>query len=368
MNPKISVLLPVYNGEQYLAQCLDSILAQTLDDFELLCINDGSTDHTRAILSQYQTADPRVQVLDQENAGYGKAMNRGLAQASGTYIAVVEADDCVLPAMLSHLYQAAQESQSQVVKADYYTVTGAGAGQNLAYMQTAPDPRFYGRVLDSTQTTALFYAVQMTWLGLYRRDFLLEHQIWHNESPGASFQDNGFWFQVFAWAQRVLFLREAFYLYRVDNAAASTKRGDLKKLKQMFGEYDFIRAFLLRHPQQEARLYPTYLHFRFVNLLSRFFCAAGDSRLEIARIIQKELRQAQRDGRFSWQIFGDTTRGYLQALLASPENFSADPPADLNQLSWEEVSQRPCKARLTRGLTIPDQAVLPYLDALAGQV
>lgn len=70
MNPKISVILPVYNGERYLRECLDSIIIQTLDDFELICVNDGSTDGTRDILSDYRKRDPRIRILDQENSGY----------------------------------------------------------------------------------------------------------------------------------------------------------------------------------------------------------------------------------------------------------------------------------------------------------
>lgn len=217
MNPRVSVIVPVYNGEQYLEECMESILKQSLDDIEVLCVNDGSTDGTGGILQRYRQRDPRVRVIYQENAGYGCAMNRGIREAKGTYIGVVEADDYISERMFEVLYQRAEETQADVVKADYYTFTGEGAFRQLTYMQTPPHKALYGKVLDSTKTTALFYAVQMTWEGIYRRDFLIENEIWHNGSPGASFQDNGFWFQVFAWAKRVCFINEALYYYRVDN-------------------------------------------------------------------------------------------------------------------------------------------------------
>jgi len=163
VNPKISVILPVYNGERYLRECLDSIIIQTLDDFELICVNDGSTDGTRDILSDYRKRDPRIRILDQENSGYGRSMNRGIDEATGTYIAVVESDDCIQENMLFTLFTAVEESQAEVVKADYYEFIGEENQRQLTYMQTVPDKRAYGRLLDSTQTTALFYAVQMTW-------------------------------------------------------------------------------------------------------------------------------------------------------------------------------------------------------------
>jgi len=102
-------------------------------------------------------------------------MNRGIDEATGTYIAVVESDDCIQENMLFTLFTAAEESQAEVVKADYYEFIGEENQRQLTYMQTVPDKRAYGRLLDSTQTTALFYAVQMTWEGIYRRSFLLKH-------------------------------------------------------------------------------------------------------------------------------------------------------------------------------------------------
>lgn len=364
MEPKISVILPVYNGEKYLRECLDSIMMQTLAEFEVICVNDGSTDGTLGILTDYQKKDARIRIIDQDNAGYGCAMNRGIEEAAGTYIAVVEADDYIRANMLEALYLAAEQTQAEVVKADYYTFTGNGDERRFTYMQIAPDRRMYGRLLDSTQTTVLFYAVQMTWEGIYRRSFLLKHNIRHNDSPGASFQDNGFWFQVFAQAKRVYFIDTPLYMYRIDNTASSTKQSDLKKIRQMFAEYDFILVFLARNPKLKLRLYPTYLHFRFVNLLSRFFCASDEGKPEIALMIHNELREAAQNAGFSWELFGTALREDLKALLDDPVSFAANPPVSINKLCWEEVSKRPEAERVNADLSIPARLILDYLDGL----
>ena len=94
--PKISVIVPVYNVEKYLHRCINSILAQTFTDFELLLIDDGSKDNSGAICDEYATRDSRVRVFHKENGGASSARNQGLDNASGEWIAFVDSDDYVL--------------------------------------------------------------------------------------------------------------------------------------------------------------------------------------------------------------------------------------------------------------------------------
>ena len=108
------------NAEQYLKQCLDSILGQTLRDIEIICVNDGSKDNSGAMLDAYAQRDDRVRVLHKENTGYGNSMNRGLDMARGEYIGIVESDDWVEPDMFEKLYQAAKAAKADVVKANFF--------------------------------------------------------------------------------------------------------------------------------------------------------------------------------------------------------------------------------------------------------
>lgn len=87
MNPKVSVIVPIYNVQKYLAQCLDSLLAQTLQEMQIILVNDGSTDGSPAIIADYASRDARIEVIDKPNGGYGQSMNRGLAQATGSTLA-----------------------------------------------------------------------------------------------------------------------------------------------------------------------------------------------------------------------------------------------------------------------------------------
>ena len=92
---KVSILVPVYNTERFLAECLDSLVGQTLKEIEIICINDGSTDGSLGILQRYAKDDKRIRILNKKNTGYGDSMNVGLSEATGEYIGIVEPDDFV---------------------------------------------------------------------------------------------------------------------------------------------------------------------------------------------------------------------------------------------------------------------------------
>ena len=129
--PKVSVLVPVYNVEKYVGMCLDSLLCQTLKDMEIICIDDGSTDNSSAILAEYAKRDSRIIIITKENTGYGASMNLGLSRAKGEYIGIVESDDYALPEMFEQLYIKAQENELEVVKTNYYEVFPGIGMQNF---------------------------------------------------------------------------------------------------------------------------------------------------------------------------------------------------------------------------------------------
>lgn len=113
--PKVSVIIPVYNAQRYLQECLNSILNQTLQDIEVLCVDDGSTDDSPAILTEFAQKDARIRVIHQENRGAGAARNNGLQYASGEYLSIIDCDDFFEPAMLEKSYQAARENNVDMI-------------------------------------------------------------------------------------------------------------------------------------------------------------------------------------------------------------------------------------------------------------
>ena len=102
----VSIVVPVYNTEMYLEECLSSICAQTLSDIEIICVNDGSNDESGSILNRFAARDNRIKVIHKANTGYGHSMNMGIEAASGEYIGIVESDDWIPQEMMQTLYEA----------------------------------------------------------------------------------------------------------------------------------------------------------------------------------------------------------------------------------------------------------------------
>lgn len=125
--PLITVIVPVYNVEKYLRRCLDSIIGQTYQNLEILCIDDGSIDNSGEICEQYAARDARIKVIHQENQGLSTARNRGLDTATGEYIAFVDSDDYIAADVLEQLYQSAVSSDATCVICGYNCVDSNGS-------------------------------------------------------------------------------------------------------------------------------------------------------------------------------------------------------------------------------------------------
>lgn len=113
--PKISIIVPVYNSAKYLNECMDSLLVQTFTDFEVVCINDGSTDNSQQILEDYRKLDARIRIFTQENSGTSTARNYGIAMAMGEYIYPLDSDDKIAPTCLNELYRVISTTDYSVV-------------------------------------------------------------------------------------------------------------------------------------------------------------------------------------------------------------------------------------------------------------
>ena len=131
---KVSIIIPTYNVEEYLEECMDSVVRQTLQDIEIICINDGSTDGSLEILKRYAQNDKRIIIVDKENGGYGIGMNIGLDKATGEYIGIVEPDDFVPLNMYEDLYNIAEKENLDFVKADFTALKEAVTGIWILYI------------------------------------------------------------------------------------------------------------------------------------------------------------------------------------------------------------------------------------------
>ena len=239
--PKVSVIIPVYNVEKYLSQCLDSALKQTLTDIEFICVNDGSIDKSGEILAAYAAKDRRIKVINQTNGGYGKAINTGLAAATGEYVGILESDDWADENMYASLYQTAAENNLDVVKADFYNAWSDGRKKRVCLGKDGD----YNKVFRLKPQHYIPKIWGSIWSALYKRSFLLKHDIRVSETGGASYQDTGFIFKTNICAERMMLTDGAYLNYRQDNIASSVKNRD--KVFSLSKEYEEIEQYLQQH-------------------------------------------------------------------------------------------------------------------------
>jgi glycosyltransferase involved in cell wall biosynthesis len=242
--PKVSIIVPIYNVEKYLRQCLDSIVGQTLADLEIILINDGSKDGSPDIMREYAARDRRVKIIDKPNEGYGRTMNRGIDAARGEYVGIVESDDWADPDMFEALYSLAARHDADVVKSNHFQFADAG-GEKSKKIRMLPENDI-GRVINPKERSDIFYCQPCIWSAIYKRDFLNKRKIRFLESPGASYQDTGFNFKVWAMADRVWLTSDAFLHYRQHPSQSVSSTG---KVFCVCDEWDEVERFMNDYPE-----------------------------------------------------------------------------------------------------------------------
>lgn len=304
--PKVSIVVPIYNVEQYLCQCLDSIRAQTMEDIEIICVDDGSTDTSGEIADRYADMDRRIKVFHRENAGYGAAMNTGIRAAAGEYIGIVESDDRIAPEMYAVLYRAARGHHLDFVKSDAYYWF-----EKLNYQKRVHEKSldaFYNQILGENERNLFFEFFMNIWTGIYKREFLNQYDISFHESPGASYQDNGFWMQTCFYARRAMWINEAFYYYRQDNPDASVKSPS--KMMAMTEEYEYLEKIV--KARQQEHLLPYVYAMRLVRLKGTFYRIEDSRKKDFIYQIQQDYGKYKAYVKYNRYI-DDWMREFLKA-------------------------------------------------------
>lgn len=358
MTPCVSIVVPVYNAERYLTYALDSIENQTLEDIEIVCVNDGSTDNSSALLASYREKDDRIIIVEKSNAGYGAAINDGIAVSRGKYIGIVEPDDFIDPDMYLALYQRACEAGADVVKSDFYSFNTRHGVMRRQRREICPGKCYYGPVFDATRGNALFYVIMTSWTGIYRRSFLEDHRIRHNETPGASFQDNGFWWQVFTFARRVTFLNRAFYHYREDNQGSSIHSSE--SALRIKDEYDFILDFIKKDPARYERQKYIYGYFYFDNLLARLTHVDSENRPRFAAMMRDEYLDYKKRELVDLSLFPPFMIEEFEAIAADPEHYDPADYPSVEEVSWRETEERCERTEILRDSCSPYAVTSTY--------
>lgn len=317
---KVSVILPIYNVQNYLRECLDSVTHQTLKDLEIICVNDGSTDSSLDIVKEYAAKDDRIIIITGPNGGYGKAMNKGLDRATGEYIGIVEPDDYVSLDMFGELYQIASEQNLDFVKADFYRFTRDASGkEELQYEHIDKSGTRYRQFLNPSLDPSTIRFTLNTWSGIYKRAFIESYHIRHHETPGASFQDNGFYFQTFIYAKRAMILDKPYYRNRRDNPNSSVKSKE--KVYCMNIELDYVRDILMQDREIWERFKYMYWWKKYHNYMFTLSRIDESYKKEFLHRMRMEYKRAMQKGELSQDVFTDLEWSKIQSLINNADGF-----------------------------------------------
>ena len=236
---KLSIIIPVYNVEEYLSECLESILNQSFKDFEVICINDGSTDNSLEVLRRYSEKDNRIVVIDKKNEGSGIARNAGIDIASGEYLYFVDSDDWLERGCLAKVVKKADELQTDILifsgQSCYKTLKGYKK-QNGGYSANKLPKRYFNRVFSSKDIKKdIFKFPSTAWTKLYKREFFIKNGIkFQNLKAG---QDQLPFFHSMILAERIAVYPENLYCYRKNRRGSTTTSKKKKNFSPIYVFY-----------------------------------------------------------------------------------------------------------------------------------
>lgn len=302
--------MPSLNVVKYIRACVESVLAQTLQDIEILVIDAGSTDGTLEILQEYAETDSRVRVIHSDKKSYGYQLNIGIAFAQAEYIGIVETDDKIVSDMYETLYDVAVKTGAEYVKgrAEYFIEIAKDEEWNKLMWTPIDDERLMGEVISPREMPNILVKDIYLWTGIYRKKFIKKIKL--NETSGAAFQDQGFLFQTISSARRAVYLDKMVYQYRQDNSSSSVF--NRKGFHYLVEEYTYIEKFLKDKNEEWRRVYYQRMlnqcveRFRVMAISGEFWEEAF-SDMEILRgrllqAVEKNIIQSKDVDTLRWEM------------------------------------------------------------------
>lgn len=268
--PKISVIMPSLNVGDYMEECLSSVLKQTIDDIEVICVDAGSTDKTLDIIKNHQKKDNRIKLLSSDKKSYGHQVNMGIKEAKGTYIAIVETDDYIDENMFKKLYSYSNNDTIDIIKGNFYYLNDYD-NSNVEIEKDVTKRELTSNKVFTLKEEPLFVEGHPSiWAGIYLREFLLKNNICFMEEPKGGWVDNPFFFETAIKANKIIYIDEALYYYRITNPNSSTNDfGDnTLPMRRILNIYDVIKE---NNVQDKNIIKIFYIRlFRYIELILQY--------------------------------------------------------------------------------------------------
>ena len=367
MEPTVSIIVPVYNAENTIPRCIESILNQEYSDFELLLVNDGSTDGSGAVCDAYAARDARVRVIHKENTGVSDTRNTALDQARGTYLQFLDSDDWITPDATSSLVRAAESAQCDLVVSDFYRVVGERVSQKgdidddgvmtreeyAAHMMENPADFYYG----------------VLWNKLYRRSIVEAHHL--RMDPEISWcEDFMFNLEYIRYAETFRALQVPIYYYvKTKGSLANQSLTISKTVKMKLTVFEYYQRFFKSVLDEEEYEKSRLKVYRFL------LDAAGDGSvpppiLPNSRKLGNERMQVSPDVLGGEGVLYDAfrERKLLERYLetAALKNDLALPDAKL-LLALRDLAFQPTRRELADFVNLPRGTLSLSLQKLTGR-
>ncbi|MBQ9004588.1 MAG: glycosyltransferase family 2 protein [Eggerthellaceae bacterium] len=328
--PAVSILVPVYNAEKYVRQCLRALCEQTLEDIEIIAINDGSTDSSLEVLNGFAARDERIRVIDKTNSGYGASMNLGLDEARGEFIGIVEPDDYPDLVMFQKLYKMAEKHGCDLVKCNYYEHY-----EDHEDIQRTFAGFPYRTPFDPVDRPDIICTVPSIWAALYRKSMLDAIGIRFRETPGASYQDTAFTLKAWIAARRVALVRRPLLHYRMDNPNSSVKSPE--KVDAVLDELAEAEAFMHARPERAAAFSGWFQVGKYGKYRWNYERIDPSLRLGFAERMYDEFIAVRNAGELDMRLFGRNSGPQLEYLLVHGPTAFASRYSDRLPGDWESA-------------------------------
>lgn len=249
---KISVVVPVYNGEKYLSQCLDSLILQTYKNIEIICINDGSTDNTSVILNDFAQRDKRIKIINQENKGLSGARNTGIKYITGDYVHFVDADDFVSLCLYEKIVNILKKEKRNIdiflfnalLAYEYEPFEIRNIIVNFSYEDWIEPRGTYFKTIRKHKSPMC--GTMAVWTKIYKTNFILDNNI--RFPDGLIYEDRLFSAETFLATDDIYIIYDYLYFYRQQAGSLTSTLNEnifdvfeiARRVKQVYEKYDFF--------------------------------------------------------------------------------------------------------------------------------
>jgi glycosyltransferase involved in cell wall biosynthesis len=297
---KLSIIVPVFNVKRYIRECVESLVRQHYSNFEIIIVDDGSTDGSSELCDELSMTDKRICVIHQQNEGLSAARNTGLKNACGQYISFIDSDDYVSSDMFSKLISAIERTDSSVAICNFEVFNRENKYKSRRYhneiIEFSPESQiyFYSAALDSSCNR------------VFKANVIKEHGLTFEHKSIVAQED--YWFQVrlFSFIERIVTIEDCMYYYRERESSITKSRSDGDITKRNLSFYSLMRDYVRQNTERNI---DRFLRYLLVNLFS---ASVNNAPIASPKVINEIVSQYENVPDFIQSVSAESIRSFIK--------------------------------------------------------